>query len=231
MSYQIYYFRTKLKKNFPLTASHAFCWVSTARTFLLLDVVATTTASPTEGVRLIVSLTKAGCTLRLQRQSRKDQLISCTNCPLYVYMHCDLLSHCTCTGYIDSIQTMVIFEAIQSGIPYWRQREPRLQSSRNVPPGCLYNICQAGGWVKCLTLVFRGVKFGIKWLICILRASYRACIGKVCKWAWLVALTDGFDFQTFATSAGKFYNFQFFKCIKNENYPHTKLASLLLNNF
>ena len=78
---------------------------------------------------------------------------------------------------------------------------------------------------------FQGVKFGIKWLICILRASYRGRIGKVCKWAWLVALTDGFDFQTFATSAGKFYNFQFFKCNKNENYPHTKLASLLLNNF
>ena len=70
------------------------------------------------------------------------------------------------------------------------------------PWGVLTILCQAGGWVKCLTLVFRGVKFGTKRIICTLRAPYSMpCkLRKVYEWAWLVALTDGFHFQTEKTS-------------------------------
>ena len=42
-------------------------------------------------------------------------------------------------------------------------------------------------------------------------------------------LTSEF-YKQIASSAGKFYNCQFFKYNKTEKYPHTKLASLLLNN-
>ena len=44
---------------------------------------------------------------------------------------------------------------------------------------------------------FQGAKFGTKWLICILWAAYHGHINskKKCKWTWLVALTDVFDFQ------------------------------------
>ena len=47
------------KVYYKLTASDALGWVSTASTSLLLDVVTTAAATPTEGVRLVVPLTKA----------------------------------------------------------------------------------------------------------------------------------------------------------------------------
>ena len=43
-------------------------------------------------------------------------------------------------------------------------------------------------------------------------------------------LTSEF-YKQIASSAGNFYKCKFFKCNKTEKYPHTKLASLLLNNF
>ena len=114
------------------------------------------------------------------------------------------LGHCTCTRYIDSIQTMVIFKYIQSGISYWGQREPRLQSSRNVPLGCLYNIIMSSWRLGFMSdIIFQGGQFGTKWIICILRAPYHSQINSE-KFIWMglaaIALTDGFHFQTGKTS-------------------------------
>ena len=98
--------------------------------------------------------------------------ISFSNCPLYMYMDCDLWV----IVHAHGISTHTNYGDIQSYSKWYfilKAKRTR-QSSRNV--GCLYNICEAEGWVKCLTLAFRGVKFVTKWLIYILRAPYRGRI-------------------------------------------------------
>lgn len=52
-----------------LTRSHLLSGIATLGTLRLLNVIRTAPASSAQGVRLIVTLTKARCTLRLKKQN------------------------------------------------------------------------------------------------------------------------------------------------------------------
>ena len=115
------------------------------------------------------------------------------------YNHVQALGHCTCTRYwlhtnYGDIQLqnyskwyfILITKRTKAAIFY--KCSPRMSLQ--------HMSCQAGVWVKCLTVVLGGgVNFGQN---CILLAPYHGRLDKLrkgYKWAWLVALTDDFDFQ------------------------------------